>query len=262
MERPRRAVRTRPARVSTTPSSPRRPIRRTTESLGGVLRGHRAERRHRLRSAARRLQAVELDGRCGGRRADEPRRPAPAQRGVRDRRPARRASTARASSGRRRRSAATRRPGSSWGLGGGEYGPMRGLAGESTGALTAAFTDPESGLTVASRSTTPPRATPSCARSRSPSRRSRRRRRRAPEHEQPLVELPWSLEQATAKMRELAKCPTPVAAPAEAPRGRGRPKVQPPELPERLLTAPLTTGGFDGETDLHRHHLARRLHRR
>ena len=104
-----------------------------------------------------------------------------------------------------------------WGLGGGEYGPMRGTAGEAPGALTAAFTDPESGLTVAvalNNSTSGDAfvrevafAFASIASKASP----------APEHQQPLVELPWSLEQATAKMRELAKCPTPVEAPAEGP---------------------------------------------
>jgi D-alanyl-D-alanine carboxypeptidase len=104
-----------------------------------------------------------------------------------------------------------------WGLGGGEYGPMRGTAGEAPGALTAAFTDPESGLTVAvalNNSTSGDAfvrevafAFASIASKASP----------APEHQQPLVELPWSLEQATAKMRELAKCPTPVEAPADAP---------------------------------------------
>jgi len=33
--------------------------------------------------------------------------------------------------------------------------------------------------------------------------------------ELPLVELPWSVDQATAKMLELAKCPPPAEAPAE-----------------------------------------------
>ncbi|PWC05540.1 serine hydrolase domain-containing protein [Agromyces badenianii] len=97
----------------------------------------------------------------------------------------------------------------SHGLGGAEYGPMRGLAGESTGALTAAFTDPKSGLTVVvalNNSTSGADfaretafALASLASKASP----------AADHDQPLVELPWSFEQATTKMRELAKCPLP-----------------------------------------------------
>jgi D-alanyl-D-alanine carboxypeptidase len=104
-----------------------------------------------------------------------------------------------------------------WGIGGGQYGPMRGSGGEAPGAITAAFTDPESGLTVAialNNSTSGDAfvrevafALASIASKASP----------APDHEQPLVELPWSLEQATAKMRELAKCPIVAEAPTEAP---------------------------------------------
>jgi D-alanyl-D-alanine carboxypeptidase len=37
----------------------------------------------------------------------------------------------------------------------------------------------------------------------------------APDHELPMVELPWSLDQAVAKMSELAKCPTEEVAAAE-----------------------------------------------
>lgn len=105
----------------------------------------------------------------------------------------------------------------SWGLGGAEFGPMRGLAGESPGALTAAFTDPDSGLTIVialNNSTSGDDFVREAAfalaslASKAPA---------APEHQQPLVELPWSFEQATTKMRELAKCPTPEAAPEPAP---------------------------------------------
>jgi D-alanyl-D-alanine carboxypeptidase len=102
-----------------------------------------------------------------------------------------------------------------WGIGGGEYGPLRGSAGEAPGALTAAFTDPESGLTVVvalDNSTSGDAfvrevafALASIA----------SKAQAAPDHEQPLVELPWSLEQATANVTALAKCP--VAADATAP---------------------------------------------
>lgn len=106
------------------------------------------------------------------------------------------------------------------GLGGFQYGPLRGVAGESTGALTAAFTDPESGLTVVvalNNSTSGAEfvrevafALASIGSKAEP----------APERERPLVELPWSVEQAAARMQELAKCPrTPEAAPEPVPSG-------------------------------------------
>ncbi|MDQ0894004.1 D-alanyl-D-alanine carboxypeptidase [Agromyces ramosus] len=106
-----------------------------------------------------------------------------------------------------------------WGIGGAQYGPMRGSAGEAPGAITAAFTDPESGLTVAvalNNSTSGDAFVREVAfalasiGSKAPP---------APDHEQPLVELPWSLEQATAKMHELAKCPTATDAAAETTAG-------------------------------------------
>lgn len=95
------------------------------------------------------------------------------------------------------------------GLGGMQYGPMRGTAGESAGSLTAAFTDPETGLTVVvalDNSTSGAAfvrevafALASIGSKAAP----------AADREMPLVELPWSLEQATAKMNELAVCPLP-----------------------------------------------------
>lgn len=97
------------------------------------------------------------------------------------------------------------------GIGGQQYGPMRGVAGESTGALTAAFTDPESGLTVVlalNNSTSGPTlvreaafALASIASKSAP----------VEGREQPLVELPWSFEQATQRMTESAVCPLPPA---------------------------------------------------
>ncbi len=93
------------------------------------------------------------------------------------------------------------------GIGALQYGPMRGSAGESAGALTAAFTDPESGLTVvvALNNSTPGAdfvretafALASIASKANP----------ADGRERPLVELPWSADQATAKMQELGICP-------------------------------------------------------
>lgn len=102
-----------------------------------------------------------------------------------------------------------------YGVGGSEYGPLRGTAGETAGALTAAFTDPDTGLTVVvalDNSTSGPDfvrevafALASIA----------SKAAAAPEHERPMVELPWSLEQATANMNALAKCPLPAADAAD-----------------------------------------------
>lgn len=102
-----------------------------------------------------------------------------------------------------------------YGVGGAQYGPMRGTAGEGAGALTAAFTDPKSGLTVVvalNNSTSGADfvrevafALASIA----------SKSKAAPDHELPMVELPWSLDQAIAKMSELAKCPVEEAAAAE-----------------------------------------------
>ncbi|MBT2497693.1 beta-lactamase family protein [Agromyces sp. ISL-38] len=102
-----------------------------------------------------------------------------------------------------------------WGLGGAQYGSMRGTAGETAGALTAGFTDPASGLTVVvalNNSTSGADfvrevafALASIA----------SKAEAQGERERPLVELPWSIEQATENMRALAKCPRETeAAPA------------------------------------------------
>ena len=97
------------------------------------------------------------------------------------------------------------------GVGGQQYGPMRGVAGESTGALTAVFTDPESGLTVvlALNNSTSGQALAREAAFALASIASKA----APVEgrEQPLVELPWSFEQATQRMTEAAVCPLPPA---------------------------------------------------
>jgi D-alanyl-D-alanine carboxypeptidase len=101
------------------------------------------------------------------------------------------------------------------GIGGMQYGQIRGVAGESAGALTAAFADPESGLTVVvalNNSTSGADfvrevafALTSIASKLEPD----------AGRERPLVELPWSFEQASANMQQLAKCPrTPESAPA------------------------------------------------
>jgi D-alanyl-D-alanine carboxypeptidase len=97
------------------------------------------------------------------------------------------------------------------GIGGMAYGPLRGTASEATGALTAAFTDPGTGLTVvvALNNSTSGQdfvretafALASIA-SKTPA---------ASGEAQPLVELPWSVDQATQRMQELARCALPPA---------------------------------------------------
>ncbi len=106
------------------------------------------------------------------------------------------------------------------GVGGMQFGPLRGMAGESPGALTAAFTDPGSGLTVvvALNNSTSGAALVREAAFALASIASKADA--AAEHERPLVELPWSLEQATTRMTELAVCPLPAeGAPAPVPAG-------------------------------------------
>ena len=89
--------------------------------------------------------------------------------------------------------------------------------GESPGALTAAFTDPESGLTVVvalNNSTSGPdfvRETAFALASLGSKATA------ASERQKPLIELPWSLDQATDKMPALGLCPTVADAPAETP---------------------------------------------
>jgi D-alanyl-D-alanine carboxypeptidase len=93
------------------------------------------------------------------------------------------------------------------GIGGMQYGPMRGTAGEVPGALTAAFTDPDNGLTVvvALNNSTPG---PDFVRETAFALASiASKADAATGRERPLTELPWSVDQAIAKMQELGICP-------------------------------------------------------
>jgi len=93
------------------------------------------------------------------------------------------------------------------GIGGASYGPMRGDVSETAGMLTAALTDPESGLTVvlvlnnSSSSDSFVREAAFALAS------IGSKADAAAGAEAPLVELPWSLEQATTRMAEHAACP-------------------------------------------------------
>ncbi|KQM81971.1 serine hydrolase [Agromyces sp. Leaf222] len=93
------------------------------------------------------------------------------------------------------------------GIGGASYGPMRGDVSETAGMLTAALTDPKSGLTVVlvlNNST----SSDAFAREAAFALASiGSKADAAAGAEAPLVELPWSLEQATTRMNEQAACP-------------------------------------------------------
>jgi D-alanyl-D-alanine carboxypeptidase len=103
-----------------------------------------------------------------------------------------------------------------WGLGGGQYGSLRGTAGETAGALTAAFTDPETGLTVVVALNNSSSGADFVREVAFALASIASKAEAQADRERPLVELPWSIEQATENMRALAKCPrAPEAAPAE-----------------------------------------------
>ncbi|MFK4729622.1 serine hydrolase domain-containing protein [Agromyces mediolanus] len=102
-----------------------------------------------------------------------------------------------------------------YGVGGAQYGPMRGTAGEGAGALTAAFTDPKSGLTVVVALNDSTAGADFVRETAFALASIASKATAAPEHERPMVELPWSLDQSVAKMAELAKCPIAEAPPAE-----------------------------------------------
>ncbi|UOQ91065.1 beta-lactamase family protein [Agromyces endophyticus] len=94
-----------------------------------------------------------------------------------------------------------------YGLGGFEYGPLRGTAGESAGALTAAFTDPESGLTVVialNNSTSGEEFVREAAFALAS---AGSKAQASGDRKQPLVVLPWSYDQAVEKMTKSAACP-------------------------------------------------------
>ena len=108
-------------------------------------------------------------------------------------------------------------PWQSFGIGGAEYGPLRGGFSESPGALTAAFTEPETGLTVVVALNNSTSGADFVRETAFALASLGSKATAAADRQQPLVELPWSLEQATAKMTELGLCPTVPDAPADTP---------------------------------------------
>lgn len=95
----------------------------------------------------------------------------------------------------------------SYGFGGAQYGPLRGTAGESAGALTAAFTDPETGLTVVIALNNSTSGADFVREAAFALASAGSKAKATADHDQPLVELPWSYDQATEKMTSLAACP-------------------------------------------------------
>jgi D-alanyl-D-alanine carboxypeptidase len=92
------------------------------------------------------------------------------------------------------------------GLGGMTFGPLRGTVSESTGALTAAMSDPATGLTVVI-SLNNSSAGEAFVREAAYALASVAAKAPAAGGETaPLVELPWSAEQAAAGMQQLARC--------------------------------------------------------
>ena len=108
-------------------------------------------------------------------------------------------------------------PWQTFGIGGAEYGPLRGGFSESPGALTAAFTDPETGLTVVVALNNSTSGADFVREAAFALASLGSKAAAAGDRQQPLVELPWSFEQATAKMTELGLCPTVADAAEEAP---------------------------------------------
>ncbi|WP_127794953.1 serine hydrolase [Agromyces sp. LHK192] len=99
----------------------------------------------------------------------------------------------------------------SQGIGGTQYGPLRGTASATVGVLTAAFSDPETGLTVVI-SVNNSSSGQDFIREASFALASIASKLPAAEGQaQPLIELPWSVEQAREKMTQSARCSTPAA---------------------------------------------------
>jgi len=108
----------------------------------------------------------------------------------------------------------------SYGLGADEYGPMRGASSEIPGSLTAAYADPETGLTVVIAMNNSTAGT-LFARTTALALASIGSKAEAAEgREMPLVELPWSAEQMLESMRERGICDPP-AAEEESAEGEG-----------------------------------------
>lgn len=88
-----------------------------------------------------------------------------------------------------------------------QYGPMRGSAGEQMGALTAAITDPETGLSVVVALNNATSGAEIVLQSTFALASIASKAMPVDGGAAPLVELPWSAEQARSRMVELAKCP-------------------------------------------------------
>ncbi|MDR5699372.1 serine hydrolase domain-containing protein [Agromyces aerolatus] len=99
----------------------------------------------------------------------------------------------------------------SQGIGGMAYGPLRGLASEATGALTAAFTDPGTGLTVVVALNNSSSGQDFVRETAFALASIASKTAAVSGETQPLVELPWSVDQAKQRMQELSRCALPPA---------------------------------------------------
>ncbi|GLI27331.1 beta-lactamase [Agromyces rhizosphaerae] len=94
----------------------------------------------------------------------------------------------------------------SYGLGASEFGPMRGIASEIPGSLTAAYADPETGLTVVVALNNSTAGVDFVRRTALALASIGSKADAAEGREMPLVELPWSVEQMLEAMREQGVC--------------------------------------------------------
>ncbi|QTX03355.1 serine hydrolase domain-containing protein [Agromyces archimandritae] len=94
-----------------------------------------------------------------------------------------------------------------YGLGAAQYGPLRGIAGEVPGALTAVFADAGSGLTVVVALNNSTSGSALVRETAFAMASIGAKADAAKGRERPFVELPWSLEQAQEKMAKFGKCP-------------------------------------------------------
>ncbi|MEI5584604.1 MULTISPECIES: serine hydrolase domain-containing protein [unclassified Agromyces] len=115
----------------------------------------------------------------------------------------------------------------SQGIGAQQYGPMRGVAGVTTGALTAVFTEPETGLTVVVALNNSSSGAELVREAAFALASIASKATASGEETPPLIELPWSYDQAVERMTASATCPLPAEeasadeAPAEEPASDG-----------------------------------------
>jgi D-alanyl-D-alanine carboxypeptidase len=104
----------------------------------------------------------------------------------------------------------------SQGIGAQQYGPMRGVAGVTTGAMTAVFTEPETGLTVVVALNNSSSGAELVREAAFALASIAAKTTASGEETPPLIELPWSYEQAVERMTAAAACPLPAEGATDA----------------------------------------------